>query len=221
MSLHVRSLLRLFNTSSHPLGSAVGDMWWRNDLSQAHGSDGGATPIVLGPTGNLPVVRSTGWHSVPPAGSSSAITPVLNRAYALPVWPGKSCNLTGVAAEVTLLGVGNLRSGLYADNGASVPGTLIADFGTVATGLAGVKTWTPTPVALRPVLHWLVLVQQGIINVGLRARDTWDPLVSETSSSLSGNRTAYFADGVSGTLPASFGSVSGTTQGPSAIVQLT
>lgn len=220
MPIHLRHLARLFSTAAHLSGTASGDVWWRSDLSQAHASDGGSTPLTLGPTGNLPVVRSGGWHPLPASGPPSAITPTLDRAYALPLWPGKACTLAAVAAEVTLLGVGNLRSGLYADDG-GVPGTLVQDFGTVATGIAGVKTWTPTPVVLRPVLHWLVLVQQGLINVGLRARDTWDPMISETSAVLSGNRTAYYRGGVSGALPASFGAIAGAVQGPSALVQLT
>ena len=220
MSVLFRHLSRLFSTPSNPSGTATGDTWWRSDLSQAHASDGSATPLTIGPFGNLPVVRSSGWHSVPAYGPSSSVTPTLNRAYAQPVWPGRACSLTAIAAEVTLLGIGNLRAGLYADNGSGVPGSLVADFGTVATGTAGVKTWSPSPIALRPALYWLVIVQQGLINISLRSRDTWDPIVSETTAVLAGNRNSYFIDGVSGVLPGTFGAISGTVQGPSALVQL-
>lgn len=220
MSVIFRSLARLVNLTSNPASPSAGDLWWNSSRSQLHASDAGSGPVTIGPAGNLPVVRSGGWHSIPAYGGAATITPLLNRAYALPLWPGRSCSLTSIAAEVTLLGVGNLRSGLYLDNG-GVPGSLVQDFGTVATGTAGVKTWTPSPISLRPVLYWLVIAQQGLISIGLRSRDTWEPIVSETSAVLSGNRSAYYVDGITGALPASFGSIAGTAQGPAALVQLT
>jgi hypothetical protein len=222
MSVRFRDLLRFPNLTATPPSPSDGDMWWRSDVSQLHGSDGAAgQPIVLGPGGNLPVVRSGGWHSVPSSGAVSAIAPTINRAYAQPLWPGRECTLTGAAIEVTLLAVGNARAGVYQNTSGNVPGTLLADFGTVATGLLGVKTWTPTPVLLRPVLHWLVIVQQGLLSVSLRARDTWEPMVSDTSAVVSGYRNAYYVDGVSGALPGTFGAIAGTAQGPAAVVQLT
>jgi hypothetical protein len=220
MAVRFYDMLRLaLRTSSPPPGE--GELWYRSDTHQVHGSDGGTgNPLLIGPTGNLPVVRSGAWHSVPASGSVSAVTPTLNRLYAQPLWPGQACTLTAAAVEVTLLGVGNVRGGVYADNN-GVPGSLIADFGTISTGLLGVKTWTPTPLVLRPVLTWIVVVQQGLINVGLRSRDTSEPMVSDSSAVLSGNLNSYYIDGVSGALPASFGVIGGTTQGPSFSIQLT
>lgn len=220
MSVLFRGLLRLAGLTSNPSSPDAGDLWWRSDLSQMHGSDGSSVPLIMGPSGNVPVVRSGGWHSLPAGGAAGSITPALNRAYALPLWPGRSSSLTSVAVEITLLGLGDIRSGLYEDSGSGVPDSLVADFGTVTSGLAGVRTWSPTPLSLAPVLHWLVIVQQGIINVGLRARNTWEPIISETSATLSGLRTAYYADGVTGVLPASFGTIDGAAQGPSALVLL-
>ncbi len=220
MSVLFRHLSRLFSTSSNPSGTAAGDTWWRSDLSQAHASDGSATPLTIGPFGNLPVVRSSGWHAVPAYGPFSSMTPVLNRAYAQPLWPGRACSLTAIAAEVTVLEIGDLRAGLYADSGSGVPGDLTTDFGTVATGTAGVKTWLPSPIILRPALYWLVIVQQGQVGIGLRSRDTWDPIVSETTAVLAENRNSYFVDEVSGALPNTFGAIAGAAQGPAALVQL-
>jgi len=199
-----------------------GSLWWRSDLDQLYASDGNpGRRLKIGPTGNVPLVRSGAWHSVPAYGAPSTITPVGNRAYALPLYPGQKCTLTAVAAEVTLLGVGNLRAGVYTSTSGNVPGTLLADFGTVSTGAAGVKQWTGLSQLLRPVLYWLVIAQQGVISVGLRARDTWEPIVSDDTPVLNANRNAYYIDGISGALPASFGAIAGTVQGPSAMVQLT
>lgn len=199
-----------------------GSLWWRSDVDQLYASDGNpGRRLKIGPTGNLPIVRSAAWHSLPAYGAPSTITPLLNRAYALPLYPGQKCTLTAVAAEVTLLGVGNLRASLYTSNSSNTPQALVADFGTVSTGLAGVKQWTALSQNLRPVLYWLVIAQQGLISIGLRSRDTWEPIVSDDTPVLNANRNAYYVDGITGAMPATFGSIAGTVQGPSAMVQLT
>jgi energy-converting hydrogenase Eha subunit A len=111
--------------------------------------------------------------------------------------------------------------GLYA-NSAGVPGTLVADYGVVGSGITGIRSITGLSTPVRPVLNWLVIARQGgLLNLGLSARDTWDPIVSETTPVLAANVNAYYRDGVSGALPASFGAVAGTIQSPSLSVQLT
>ena len=214
--------VKLPNVSTDPSDAEAGCLWYRSNTAEYLGDDGSAgRKLKVGPFGNVPVVYATKWHSLPAYGAPATITPVGNRAYALPFWPGRRCTITGVAAEVTLLGVGNLRAGLYtADPATGAPNTLVADWGTVSTGLLGVKTWSVSQV-VRPVLYWLVLAQQGLIAVGLRSRDTWDPIVSDDTPVLNANRNAYYKDGFSGAFPASFGTVDGTVQGPSGMLQLT
>ena len=175
--------------------------------------------VVTGFGANLPAVRSGGWHALPAYGAIGTVTPVLNRAYALPLWTGRAATITSLAAEVTLLGIGNLRAGLYRD-AESKPGALVTDYGTVSTGLAGVKTWTVS-TSIRPVLYWLVIAQQGLITVGLRSRATGDPIVSETSATLNVNGSSYYTDSISGALPSTFPAIAGTAQAPSLLVQLT
>lgn len=198
-----------------------GSLWWRADQDNLYASDGNpGRRLKVGPAGNLPLIRSGAWHSLPSFGAPSTIAVTLSRAYALPFWPGSKATMTGVAAEVTLLNVGSLRAGLYTSTPGNVPGTLIADFGTVSTALAGVKQWAMSQ-PVRPVLYWLVIAQQGLLNVSLRSRDTWEPIVSDDTPVLNANRNAYYKDGIGGALPASFGAIDGTVQGPSAMVQLT
>ncbi len=222
MSVLLRHLARLFSTAAQPASTAAGDMWWRSDLSGVHASDGGTTPIIIGPTGNLPVVRSGGWHGLPSLGAPGTAGVPTDRLFALPLWPGRSCTLTAAAVNVTVALVGGtVRMGVYASDGA-LPSTLIADYGTVDVGVTGIQQISGLSTALRPVLHFLVIARQGgLLNLGLSSRDTSDPIVSETTPLLDANRNAYYRDSVPGALPASFGAIAGAIQGPAATIQLT
>ena len=216
-------LARLLNLPADPAASLAGDIWYRSDTKQLRGSDAGAgTSLTLGPTGNVPVVRAAQWHTLPPTGPVGSATVPADRLFALPFYPGRQCTITAMAVNVTLALVGgNIRMGLYASDG-ELPTTLVADYGTVTVGVTGVRSITGLSTAVRPVLHFLGVVRQGgVLNLGLSARDTWDAYVSDSSPVLDANRNSYYRDTVSGALPASFGAVAGTVQGPSASVQLT
>lgn len=223
MSVLFRHLARLFNTTATPAAPASGDLWYRSDLDQVHASDGAAgTPLTVGPEGNVPVVRASAWHAVPAYGAQATANVPVNRMFALPFWPGRTCTLTGMAANVTLALVGgNLRMGLYASDGV-LPSTLVADYGTVTAGVTGIRSITGLSTSVRPVLHYLVVGRQGgVVNLGLTTRATWDPIVSETTPTIAGTLSAYYIDGVSGALPAGFGTPAGTDTGPALSVQLT
>jgi hypothetical protein len=215
--------LNLAKVTATPSDAQESSIWYRTDLDQVHGSDGGSgLPLMLGPVGNLPVIRSTAWHTVPPFGPVGSANFPADRLFALPFWPGRACTLTAMAANVTLALVGgNIRMGLYASDG-SVPTTLVADYGTVTVGLTGVRQITGLSTAVRPVLHYAVIARQGgVLNLGLTSRDTWDPIVSESSPTLAGNLNAYYRDTVSGALPANFGAIAGTINSPALTIQLT
>lgn len=215
--------LQLFRTTATPVVEE-GDVWYRSDTDQVHAWDGASSgdPIRVGPHGNAPVIRSGAWHGFPAYGAATSANVPDGRLFALPVWPGRACTVTGIAANVTLALVGgNLRFGLYADAD-GVPGALVADWGTVATGVTGIRSVTGLSTALRPVLHWAVVARQGgLLNLGLTARDTWEPLASETVPTLSGSLSGYYRDGVTGALPAAYGAIAGTAQTPSLSLQLT
>lgn len=197
-------------------------MWYRTDLDQVCASDGSAgTPLTIGPEGNLPVIRSTAWHGLPAYGATASANVPVNRMFALPFWPGRSCTITAMAANVTLALVGgNLRMGVYESDGV-LPTTLLSDFGTVTAGVTGIRQITGLSVAVRPVLHYLVIGRQGgVVNLGLTTRNTWDPLVSETTPTITGSLNCYYIDGVSGALPASFGAPAGLDTAPAVSLQL-
>lgn len=216
-------LLRLFNRTTDPTEPASGEIWYRSDTDQVHASDGAAgIPLVVGPEGNLPVIRSTAWHGLPAYGATGTANVPVNRMFALPFWPGRTCTLTALAANVTLALVGgNLRMGLYASDGV-LPTTLEADYGTVTAGVTGIRSITGLSTAVRPVLHYLVIGRQGgIVNLGLTTRVTWDPIVSETTPTITGALNCYFKDGISGALPATFGTPDGLDTAPAISAQLT
>lgn len=216
-------LARLLGLTSPPPAPVAGDLWFRADLGQVHGADGQAgQALVIGPEGNLPVIRPGGWHGLPPYGATGTANVPVNRMFALPFWPGRQCTLTGLAANVTLALVGgNLRMGVYQSDGV-LPTTLLADYGTVTAGVTGIRSITGLSTPIRPVLHYLVIGRQGgVVNLGLTTRVTWDPIVSETAPTITGALNCYYIDGVSGALPASFGTPAGLDTAPALSAQLT
>lgn len=217
------ALLRLLNVTAPPASPQSGDTWYRSDLGQIRASDGlSGEQLTIGPTGNVPTVRSGFWHNVPAYGNAASANVPDGRMFAMPFWPGRKCTLTSIACNTTLALVGgNLRMGLYTSDGV-LPTTLIADFGVIDSGILGTRQITPTPVAVRPILHYLVCGRQGgVLNLGVTTRSTWDPMIAPSSPTIAANRNAYYRDGIGGALPASFGTPDGTDQGVALTVQLT
>jgi hypothetical protein len=217
------SLARLVGLTSAPSSPGAGDMWYRSDLAQFRGSDGGAgEQLTLGPEGNLPVIASTRWHSLPGYGNAAALNIPDGRLFALPFWPGRACTLTGSALNVTTLLAGtSARMGVYLSDGV-YPTTLLSDFGTVTTASTGIRSITGLNVAIRPVLHYLVIARQGAAGtLAVSSRSTWEPIVSDSTPTIAANTNTYYIDSVTGALPGSFGAPAGTDQGPCLTVQLT
>jgi hypothetical protein len=172
--------------------------------------------------GNLPVIRAGAWHSLPPFGAAGSANVPDGRLFALPFWPGRRCALLGIAVNVTAALVGgSLRMGLYTSaNG--LPNLLVREFGSMGTGVLGTAEFSGFSTTVEPDLHFLGICRQGgAFNLGLSTRDTWDPIISETTPVIGSNLNTYFTDGVGGAFPSLFGPVAGSVQGPSAAVQLT
>lgn len=223
MSRRFRDLIRFPLFSSTPAGAVEGDAWYDTTTDQVRASDGASgTPLTIGPEGNLPVIRTTAWHGLPAYGATGTANVPVNQMFALPFWPGRTCTLTGMAANVTLALIGgNLRMGLYASDGV-LPTSLVADYGTVTAGVTGIRSITGLSTVVRPVLHYLVIGRQGgVVNLGLTTRQTWDPIVSETTPTITGSLNSYIQTGISGALPASFGTPAGLDTAPALSVQLT
>lgn len=181
----------------------------------------GSSSLILQP-GTLPIVRPGSWHTLPPYGAPDTVSLPGDRLYALPFWPGSRCACVGTAVNVTAPVVGAiLRIGLYTSaNG--LPSVLVAEYGTVVAAGLGIQILASFETPMEPVLYFLGVVRQGGVPLlGLSARDTWDPIISELAPVLTGSLNTYYRDGVGGALPAMFGNVVGSIQGPSAAVQLT
>jgi hypothetical protein len=217
------ALLKLLNVTTPPSAPTSGDVWYRSDLGQIRASDGAAgEQLTIGPTGNVPTVRTTAWHNVPAYGNAASANVPDGRMFAMPFWPGRSTSLTGIAANTTLALVGgNLRMGIYLSDGV-LPTTLLADYGTVSAGVLGLAQIGGMNTRVRPVLHYLVCGRQGgVLNLGVTTRSTWDPIIAPTSPVIAANRNAYYIDGVGGALPTTFGTPTGTDLGVALSVQLT
>lgn len=224
MGRRMGALLKLLNLTASPAAPESGDIWFRSDLDQVRASDGLAgEPIQIGPYGTLPVIVSGRWHGIPSYGNAVGANVPADRMFAMPFWPGRSCTITGVAVNTTLALVGgNVRMGLYTATAGGLPGNLVADYGTVTAGVLGIRSITGMSTPVRPVLHFLVVGRQGgLLNLGLSTRQSWDPIISETTPVIATNLNAYYIDGVGGALPASYGAPAGADQGPCAVLQLT
>lgn len=217
------SLARLLGRTSDPTPTPVaGEMWYRTDRAQVHAAHGSSgVPITVGPTGNLPAPRAGAWHLLPAYGAPATANVPTGRLFAVPFWPGRRATVTGLAVNVSLalLG-GQIRMGLYASDGV-LPTSLIADYGTVTSDIAGVKQITSMSTLVQPVLHFLVVGRQGGgLNLGLSTRATGDPIISETAPSIAANLNAYYVDGVGGALPALYGTPAGSDTGPALQIRL-
>ena len=216
-------LARLLNLTATPASPGSGDLWFRSDTGQFRGSDGSAgLQITVGPEGNVPVIRPTAWHNWG-YGNAATINAVDNRLYCMPFWPGRICTLTGMATNVTVALVGGImRYGIYTSSDGVLPTNLLADFGTVTAGATGIRSITGLTTRVRPVLHYLVVARQSAgATLTVSARSAWDPIVSDTTPTITANTNAYFYDTITGALPATLGTPDGTDQGPCPVVQLT
>lgn len=180
----------------------------------------GSSAPVLQP-GNIPVVRAGAWHSLPPYGATASISTPVNRLFALPFWPGRRCSMISLAVNVTVAAVGaTLRVGLYTSHN-GLPGARLFEFGSMSAAALGVQIFPAFSTPVEPQLYFLGLARQGGVLVSLSTRNTWDPIVSELTPTMTGDLNCYYKDGVTGTLPDLYGPPDGSVQGPSAMVQLT
>lgn len=178
---------------------------------------------------NIPIVSTGRWHVDGQGSGAQGPTIVVNRAHAVPMWPGRACTLTDVALNIgaAFTTPGTIRAGCYSSDAATgLPAALLGDFGTVVES-AITKSWTGLTLTLAPVLYWFVITAQG----GSGGTPTWSsrnishPLVTESNGSAPNpntNRTAHYSDtGFSGAYPSTFGALAGIIVGPSLAYKLT
>jgi len=105
-------------------------------------------------------VNYEAWYTTPTTGTAlttGALT--ANRLYALPFIVPAGMTIDRIAINVTTLGTGNARLGIYEDSGL-YPATRTLDAGEVSIASTGVKSITISQ-ALTPGHKWLVVVSNG------------------------------------------------------------
>jgi hypothetical protein len=131
-----------------PSKEVSSDEW--NDLHSVDLNFASPGPGRVGTTENR-------WYGAGVANATPKTTgaPTANRLRALPLVPDRDCTLEGIACNVTTLLSGNIRLGVYEDNGNLYPGALLYGSGTVSSNSTGVKSFTGLSVDLKGgELYW-------------------------------------------------------------------
>lgn len=142
--------------------------------------------------------------------SSAALAGSFNILYMWPMYLTQAVTVDRACIEVTAVGTGVIRHGVYANNpatGCPTPTGPLADFGTVDATTTGVKESILSPAVQLPAgWHWYGLVWQGVNTTAPTVRTMttgsgFGPLNIGTAASLmSGNRLGYFSSPVPGPL---------------------
>jgi hypothetical protein len=105
------------------------------------------------------------YHSSNLVGSTTTLSIAANYLYAWAFYVPTSTTFDRIGTYISTAATGSARLGIYADNGAIYPGSLVLDAGTVDTGTTGSKEITIS-VTLSPGLYWLALVSNASPAVG-------------------------------------------------------
>lgn len=202
-----------------PASPAEGDMWYNSAMDQVRYRSGGTynTPVHAGI--RLNDWAANRWYHLQ-TGLSATATAAVSRSYTYPFVITRSGILSGIAMEVVTAfatTAGNVRAGIYDDDGGRMPTNRVVDLGT-QTGALGVKVFPSTQV-LNPGIYWICAVFQGSAGTAGTVRTTQgyheflgDPAATPAFNS---NLNCYYSDtGFTGALPATFGAVAGITSGP-------
>jgi len=139
--------------------------------------------------------------------AGSTFNYLITTAFYLP----ESVTVDRVAINISVLGTGDIRLGLYAhDNATGKPGSRIADWGLVATTSTGVKEVTISQT-LNKGWYWFAYVWQTSNTTAFTMTST--PMntlnipnnIGTSSAALTSSRgTSYYTTSVSGALPSTF-----------------
>lgn len=210
--------------TADPASPGQGDVWYRSD-HEVHWRQAASGKVRIGFQGNIPIISTTSarWYrdGYGSAAQNSSNT-VANRAYAIPIWPGRKVTLSELCINIgaAFTTAGNVRAGLFdSDDDTGIPVNRITDYGT-QTATAATRQWTGLTDVLYPRLYFTVITFQGGSGgtPTFSVRNIAHPLIHEVNASAvnpNTNFTAYYTDtGFSGAYPSTFGTVAGSTMGP-------
>jgi hypothetical protein len=153
---------------------------------------------------------SSRWYPQETTVGGTPLLTTANQATAIPLIVGVAHTFTEIGVNCTTAGTGgNLRFGLYADNGSGYPGALIRDYGTVAATSTGALTVTASNT-LAPGLYWLVEVPQGgTIMPTLNCLGSTNGMINflffgGAAAGTAASQVGYVLGSVSGALPNPF-----------------
>jgi len=157
-----------------------------------------------------PICFKTGMYSSPPVTSVSTRALTNGDARFLPAYHDRDLFFDRIAYEQTVAGTDAssvMRLGLYADNGACAPGSLILDAGTVPCGTGSGTGSKEIVINLRlpPGLYWWVGVAQAVAATGPTIRVVSSMGAPQNPTSVPANVLLYLnwqVTGLTGPLPA-------------------
>jgi hypothetical protein len=195
-------------TSSNPT-LAVGETGFETDTGYSKTGNGSTAWTSL-QYGNFQQFKrgyiSQAWYYGGFAGSggtNSAITQ--NTLHAIPFYVGNTTTFDRIGINGVGGAAGTVRLGIYLDNN-GLPGTLLADYGTVSMGGSGFLSITISPTLSGIV--WLAAVSQGAGCTTSTVGFMYNPFIGNTDSPYASGAsgTGYYQTGVSGSLPSTWGS---------------
>lgn len=150
-----------------------------------------------------------GMDSQGALGAAAAVT--ANTLYALPFMIGRGGTIDRVGVNVsTAVAASNVRMGIYRNlNG--IPGTLVADLGTVATTPAGFKEISGLTAKLQPGLHWLAAVFSHAPTVRTLAQANMLAVFGVDNAATTAVGTGYTSAFTYAALPTTFPAVTVST----------
>lgn len=180
------------------------------------------TPGLLGGmVGGVPLVAGR-FYGLPAGATPGTLLTVTGTLYAYPYFiPGPATIKTiGIDTTTGQTG-GGAFIGIYADNGAGYPGTLISTSNNtaalIATSGAAVQNYTPTvPLALTGGLYWLasIFTASGTFPTVADVSATYTLLNSQMGSDTFAHLAATSGEAVTGiSVAATYGTLSGINGG--------
>jgi hypothetical protein len=153
------------------------------------------------------ILQSNIWTQTQMGVSSFCTTLNVNRA--VPFIPSRAGTLNGVAINVTTGGASSnvIRLGVYNhDYSTGLPGTLLADLGTVSGVGTGIKTLTSLTTAIDNKIYWLTAVTQVGTACQMRAATGGNHLVGQSAGTPTDTLPGCYetAATVTGALPGTF-----------------
>jgi len=155
--------------------------------------------------------------------SGSSADSAQNRIRALPAIVFEKVTLSHLAINVATVGESGckVRLGIYADGGAGLPGSLLIDAGQADGDSTGLKD-VACSITLLPGCYWLASVSQ-LCSTTRPTLTSYSGLITARFGHNSGtfNNSTYLADGVSGSLPGTFPSITrGNSSTPAVLLKV-